>query len=177
MATAPVSEKDPNKIEEKVLMRWSSEERPFKTRSREFYSTVVVLVLLVAVIFFFIEGLMPVLLIAAIVFMIFAVSRTAPGVAEHTLTDRGIYTGGQLYQWESMRQFWFSSQWGKDLIHILINRWPGQLILVLPDKDDKVTIDTLKKTVGKYMPLEKPADTWLDKTTGWLNKKIPLDEV
>ncbi len=173
MATASV---DPNKIEEKVLIRWMSEERPFKARSREFYSTVLVLAILVAVIFFFIEGLMPVLLIGAIVFMVFAVSRTVPGQSEHVITDRGIYTGGQLYRFEEMRQFWFDSRWGKELVHVLISRWPGQLILVLPS-DPKVTVGTLKQILGKYLTLEKPADTWLDKTTSWLNKKIPLDEV
>lgn len=176
MPTEPTME-DPNAVPEKELLRWSSEDRPFKVRSREFYSTVLVLAALVGVIFFFIEGIMPVLLIAAIVFMIFAVSRTQPGMSEHVFTDKGIYTGGQLYHWEIMHQYWFTNKWGKDMLHILINRWPGQLIMLLPTNDSRLNIETLKKTIGGRLPLEKPADSWFDKAINWINQKVPLDEV
>lgn len=170
-------EKDEKRIEdldmgdEKILYSWKSVERPFKKWSKELYSTIIVLAVLVSIIFFFIEGMMPVLVIWAIVFMAWVMSRTEPGVLEHQITDKGIRTGGGLYRWEWMRIYWFEERWGRRLLRVLLSRFPGQLVLVFDKTEEK----KIREVMGKFLILEKPEATWVEKIVKWFEDKVPLE--
>lgn len=169
------TEVQPRYEEEKELLRWRSVERPFKTQSKEFFSTVLVLAVLVGIILFFIEGIMPVLVVAAIVFVIFVLGRTEPVEVEHVITNKGVITGGRKYDWEGMRSFWFSDKWGREVVHLLTRQQiTGQIMMVLPEKG--LGREKLKEVLLAYLPLEKPEDSALDKTVKWLGEKLPLDE-
>jgi len=162
--------------EEKELIRWSSEERLHQKKSREFYSTIMVLAVLIGIILFFIEGVMPVLLDAAVVFVIFALSRTPPGMVEHVVSNKGIPSGGGKYVWGDMNSFWFEDKDERSLIRILMPRsWPGQLIMTLPEKSAEVSRENLKKIFLNFLPLEKPTPSALDKFVDWFKRKVPLE--
>ncbi len=165
----PVDELDMG--EEKVLFTWKSIERPHKRWSKEFYSTVIVLAVLVSIIFFFIEGVMPVLVIWAVVFMAWAMSKTEPGIREHKITDKGVRTGGALYRWEIMRNFWFEVKWGKKLLRVLLNKFPGQLVLVYGQAEEK----KIREIMGRFLTLEKPESTYTDRVVKWFGEKVPLE--
>jgi hypothetical protein len=157
--------------EEKILHSWSSIERPHKKWSKEFYSTVIVLAVLISIIFFFIEGLMLVLVIWAIVFMAWAISKTEPGTREHKITDKGIRTGGVLYRWETMRIYWLEEKWDKKLLRVLLSRFPGQLVLVYGKEDEK----KMRKIMNQFVLSEKPEATRIDKIVKWFGEKLPLE--
>lgn len=161
--------------EEKTILAWESESRPFKKRGRDYYSTVLVLAILVGVIFFFIEGLMPVLLVASVVFVVFAVSKAEPRVIKHKITTRGVATEGGKFWWDELVTFWLEEKWGYDLVHILtLRRWPRRVLLVLP-KSGEVSKKKAKEVLGSFLPLEKPEETGVDKVVKWLGEKIPLE--
>jgi hypothetical protein len=157
--------------EEKILYSWKSVERPHKRWGKEFYSTVIVLAVLVSIVFFFIEGVMPVLVIWAVVFMGWAMSKTEPGMVGHEITSRGIRTGGKLYRWEIMRVYWFEDKWDKKLLKVLLSKFPGQLVLVYGKSEEK----KVREAMGGFLPLEKPEDTWADRAVKWFTKKVPLE--
>lgn len=157
--------------EEKVLYAWKSVERPFKKWGKEFYSTVIVLAVLVSIIFFFIEGLMPVLVIWAVVFMAWAISKTEPVTREHKITSKGIRTGGTLYRWETMWVYWLEEKWDKKLLRVLLNKFPGQLVLVYDKNEEK----KIKKAMSRFLRLEKPEATWTDRVVKWFGEKVPLE--
>jgi hypothetical protein len=157
--------------EEKVLHTWKSVERPFKKWSKEFYSTVIVLAVLVSIIFFFIEGLMLVMVIWAVVFMAWAISRTEPGTREHKITDKGIRTGGVLYRWETMLVYWLEEKWDKKLLRVLLNKFPGQLVLVYDKGEEK----KIREVMSRFVLLEKPEATWTDRVVKWFGEKLPLE--
>ena len=169
VAREPVDEMDMG--EEKVLYTWKSVERPFKKWGKEFYSTVIVLAVLVSIIFFFIEGLMPVLVIWAVVFMAWAISKTEPGIREHRITSKGIRTGGALYRWEIMLVYWLEEKWDKKLLRILLSKFPGQLVLVYDQKEEK----KIRNVMSRFLQLEKPEDTWTDRVVKWFGEKVPLE--
>lgn len=163
------------KGEERILLEWKSIERPFKERGRDFYSTVLVLAVLIGIILFFIEGLMPVLLVASVVFVVFVMSKAQPRVVEHKITTRGIETERNKFWWSELIVFWFEEKWGYDLVHVLTARnWPRQILLVLPESGE-IEKEKVKEVLGNYLPLEKPQDSWLDKAVNWLGDKVPLD--
>lgn len=157
--------------EEKVLFTWKSVERPHKKWNKEFYSTVIVLAVLVSIIFFFIEGVMPVLVIWAVVFMAWAMSKTEPNVREHKITDKGIRTGETLYRWEIMSIYWFEKKWDKKLLRVLLNKFPGQLVLVYDHKQEK----KIREVMSKFLAFEKPEATWTDRAVKWFGEKVPLE--
>ena len=165
--------------EEKQLLHWVGLERPFKQRPREFFSTVLVLALLVGIILFFIEGLMPVLVVGAVTFMVFVLYKTEPGKVEYAVTSFGVGVGSARYRWEEFIAFWFEDKWGSRVLNLqTVRPVPGLVMMVLPGEGDKsgVSEEDFKKALLKYLPMEKPEPGWADKAVSWVSKKVPLEE-
>lgn len=159
-------------LDEKILLTWRSPERLYKARGKEFYSTVVVLAFLVGVILFFIEGIMPVLVVLAIVFVVWVTSKTPPVEAEHQLTSWGIRTAGKLYRFSEMVVFWVEEKWGKSVLRILLSSFPGQLILLINKEEE----EKIKRTLAdNKVTMQKPEPSWTDNAVKWLGEKIPLE--
>ena len=157
--------------DEKVVYKWKALERPFKQRGSDFYSTIVVLALLISVIMFFIDGWQTALLVWAVVFMIWAIYKTPPMTTEHEITTRGIRTDGRLYPWGTMVFYWMEERWGCKLFRSALRQAPGQLILVLTEKAEEM----IEKAIRGQVQKEKPKPNWIDKTVAWFGKRIPLD--
>jgi len=170
---AVVDDQDGEILEEREIYSWKAAARAYKARGKDFYSTVIVLALLVSVIMFFIEGIMPVLLIWAIVFVVWALNKTKPETVEHILTNRGIRTGGQMYFWEEMAFFFIENNGKGKMLRVVLNRrFPGQLGLVLKGGDE----EKVKQIVGTRVELHKPEPGWMDRFIEWFKKKVPLEE-
>lgn len=162
--------------EEKELLSWRAVQRPYQVKSKEFYSTVVVLAILVGIIFFFIEGIMPVLVVAAILFAVLVSSRTPPVEVENVITDKGVGVGKDKFTWDELLMFWTASQGGVKVVNfITARRWPRQLILVLPAGDERVTEDKVRQILLKYLPMQQLPPSTLDKMVRWIGEKIPLE--
>lgn len=168
MATADLD------LNEKEIYWWKSLERYQKTRSKEFYSTIIVLAVLVSIIMFFIEGIMPVLVIWSIVFVAWAISKTPPVEVEHRITSWGIRTGGGLYRYSDMDFFWIEDMENQKMLRVLMpRRLPGMLaILIKADDEEKIK----KIMMDQGVPMQTPQKTWMDKTLNWVAKKVPLEE-
>ena len=159
-------------LDERVLLVWRSPERLFKARTKEFYSTIIVLAVLMSVIMFFIEGVMPVFVIWAFVFVIYATTKTAPTEADHELTSWGIRTGGKLYRFNQMVLFWLEEKWERSILRIILPSFPGQLILIV----NKVDEEKIKKVLAdNQVTMQKPEPSSTDKAVKWLSEKIPLE--
>jgi hypothetical protein len=98
---------DPRNLEESIIFEWTSYERPQKKWSKEFYSSVIVMAFLGSVILYFIEGIMPILVIWALVFMLWAMSRSEPRQEKYAISTWGLKTKDRTYRFESMNHFWF----------------------------------------------------------------------
>ena len=170
--TAPmdVNEMD---FEEKVLLSWESAERLHKARGKDFYSTMVVLAVLVSIIMFFIEGLIPVLVVWTIVFVTWVMSKTPPQKIEHQITSLGIRTSNELYRFNEMMFFWVEEKWGEKILKIAITRrFPTQLSILIKVEDD---LKIRKILVDNSVFLQKPVPNLLDKITKWVGEKVPLE--
>ena len=127
-------------------------DRPNKTWSKDFYSTVIVLAFLVSVILFFIEGLLPVILVWAVVFMMWSMNRLPAKETSYALTNWGLRAVDGTYRWEEMNYFWFEDRWGSRILRISINKLPWQLIVVV-NKEGEADI---KKIMVDYVIFQVP---------------------
>jgi MFS superfamily sulfate permease-like transporter len=162
---------DPQNLEETILFDWESYERPVKKWSREFYSSVIVMAFLASIIFYFIEGIMPVLVIWAMVFMLWAMSRTEPRMEKYAITTWGLKTKEKTYRFEEMNNFWFETKWGGRLMRINLIRVPWHIVIVInPDNEDQI-----KKLMLQKIIFQEPQVTVIDRIVKWLGDKIPLE--
>ena len=157
--------------EETILFEWNSYERPQKKWSKEFYSSVIVMAFLASVIFYFIEGIMPVLVIWAMVFMLWAMSRTEPRMERYAISSWGLKTKDTTYRFETMNNFWFENKWGGRLMRINIAGAPWHLVIVINSESE----EKIKKLMLQNVTYQEPAVTWSDRLVKWLGDKIPLE--
>lgn len=160
-----------NDLSEKIIFEWESFERPHKVWTKEFYSSVVVIAFLVSVILFFIEGVMPVFVVWALVFMMWAMNRTEPLITKNTMTSWGIRSANKLYDFQRMTNFWIETKWGTRLLRINLADSPWHVVVVISEKNE----DKIKEEMSKFVVYREPEVTGMDRFVKWLGEKIPLE--
>jgi len=158
-------------VEETIVFEWTSFERPQKKWSKEFYSSVIVMALLASIILYFIEGVMPVLVIWSLVFMLWAMSRTEPRLEKYAISTWGLKTKDRTYRFETMNSFWFETKWGGRLMCLNLEGAPWHLVIVINSE----TEDKLRKLMLQKVVYQEPPATWVDGIVKWLGDKIPLE--
>lgn len=159
--------------EEKLLLEWTAASRPFKKRDREYYTTIAIIVFLLALILLFAGQFLLIGVIISLAFVSYVLASIPPEPVHNRITTFGIRTGEQIYYWEELGRFWFSEKYKSHLMHVETGRaFPPQLILVL-DGADK---EEVKKAMLKYSVFETPQPTWLDNSAKWMQDKFPLEK-
>lgn len=154
---------------ERDLVVWTGPARPFKKRDRQFYVTVFAMAGIVALVLFFAEGVMPVLLIISLVFLYYVLSTVPPEDVEYKITSKGIKVSGKLTEWQYLTRFWFSKRFDAELLVFESVVIPGRIeFVVKPDLKDK-----LRTEISAYIPFEEVPASGIDKVTEWFAKVLP----
>lgn len=157
---------------EKELMKWVGPSRPFHPQSRQFFSTVGVIVVLVGLILILASEWMLIIMLAAGVFAYYIWTTVPPEEVESVITTKGIRAHSKLYRWSELSQWWVEDKWGNKLLSLeLTTGWPKRIYLVLKD----VNLDELSKLLSQYLVQEKPEPTSMDKFSHWIEEKFPLE--
>ena len=159
-----------NTLTEKKILDWESYDRPHKVWGKEFYSSVIVIAFLVSVILFFIEGVMPVVVVWSLVFMLWAMNKTEPKLTNNKMTTWGLRSTDKLYSFEEMNQFWFETKWSTRLLRINLSQSPWHVVFVISENIE----DKIKEELSKRVPFMEPVPTAIDKFTKWLGEKRRL---
>ena len=158
-------------LSEKILLEFEAYDRPHKVWTKEFYSSIIVIAFLVSIIFYFIEGLMPVVVIWALVFMLWAMAKTEPKIIKTVLTSWGLRSSDKTYRYEDMTAFWFETKWGSRLMRINLSIVPWHLVVVIdPKKEDEIRNAMLVNVI-----YQEPQVTWVDRALKWAGEKMPLE--
>lgn len=158
--------------EEKSLLKWRSQARPYKEREREFFTTIGAIVMLVSVILAFAGEFLAIAVVLSAAFLGYVLASVKPEELEHEITSRGIKTGGKLYHWDVLGRFWFVERLGKRVLMVeTVMAFPRHLLLVIDKKDE----EKMKKAMSDYLINEVPEPTALDKYSNWLKEKVPLE--
>jgi len=168
VATEDIETRD---FSEKTLVEFEAYDRPHKIWSKEFYSSVIVIAFLVSVILYFIEGVIPVLVIWALVFMLWAMAKTEPKMIKTSITSWGLKTLEKTYRYEEMANYWFETKWGSRLMRINLNGLPWHLVVVIDPKLE----EEIKKSMATGVIYLEPETTWVDRTLKWVGEKMPLE--
>jgi hypothetical protein len=159
--------------EEKMLIEWEAAERSFKKRNRDFWITAVAILILVSVIFIFIKEFFLVIALGSLLFLGYVLSTVPPGMAKYKITNRGIYFGEQFYPWEILERFWFKNSLDSEMIHFgTLMQFPRVISMVIMAEDK----EKIKEIVVKRIPMIQESPTFVDKTTAWFSKRLPLED-
>jgi hypothetical protein len=156
---------------EMLVLQWQSPSRPFKKRTKRFFTTVMVIGLLVSLILFFAGQVLPVAVVFSIVFLVYVLSVVPPIMLNHTITTFGIHIDAELYYWQELGRFWFETKHNQGLVNIEVSRFPGRLTLMLGDQ----TEDDIRAVLAEVLLEERPPLTQFEKIAQWLEQHIPLD--
>jgi hypothetical protein len=154
---------------ERDLITWTAPARPFRRRDKQFYTTVFAIAGIVSLILFLAEGLMPVILIVALVFLYYVLSTVQPENIEYKVTTKGVKIAGKLTEWQTLIRFWFGNKTGSEMVIFETFLIPGRIeILINPEIKD-----VLKKEISAYIPYEEVSASGLDRVTDWVSQKLP----
>jgi hypothetical protein len=160
------------KVQQEVLLAWSSPSRLFKKRDKEYFTNVGAIVFLLIIILIFAREFLLIAAVVSIVFLIYVLSTVPPEEVTHRITNLGIESAGHYYRWEELSEFWFEEQWGQTIL--VLRPILGTRIIILLATQDKTLV---RKLIAEYIPFrENPEKSWVDNASSWLSKKIPLEK-
>lgn len=111
--------------------------------------------------------------IIALLFFVYVSGTNKPLTVKHRITARGLDTGGKLFEWFVLDNFWFSIKNGQYFLIVETRlRYPKALILLL-DKVDKNAIFVLLQDKVLYKDIRKQGK--LDALT--YGNYIPFEEI
>jgi hypothetical protein len=156
---------------EMVVVDWQAPTRVFKKRTKRFFTTVIVIGLLISLILFFAGQVLPIAVIFSIVFLVYVLSVVPPNIANHSITTFGIHIDAELYYWQELGRFWFETKHSQPLVNIEMARFPGRLTLLLGDQ----TEETIRAILAEVLLEERPPLSQFEKMAEWVEQHIPLD--
>lgn len=159
--------------DEKVKFEWEAPERAYQKKDRDFWITVISILVLVSVILFFVKEFFLIGALISALFLYYVLSTVPPQNIKYKITNRGIYYGESRYEWNMFTRFWFKNSLSNEMIHFeTILRFPSQISLVI-NKEDK---EKIKELVVKKLPLIDESPNFVDKLTKWGISKLPLEK-
>lgn len=158
----------------KTILEWKSPSRPFKRRDREYFTTIAAIVFLLGVILLFLKEFLLIGVILAFMFVSYVLATVPPEEVDHKITTEGVTTGGKSYLWNELKDFYFISKWGNQILNINTKlKFPGRLIMLLGEVEEK----KVKEELGKYVSWrESPPITWMDRAAERLSKIVQLEK-
>jgi hypothetical protein len=159
--------------EEKVKFEWEAPERAFQRRNRDFWVTIIAILVLVSIILIFIKEFFLIIALISVLFLYYVLSTVPPQNIKYKITNRGIYIGEARYEWELLSRFWFKKTLSNEMVHFeTVLRFPRQISLVINPQDQ----EKIKEIVIKKIPLVEDSPKFVDKLTKWGISKLPLEK-
>lgn len=159
--------------EEKIKIEWEAPERSFQKRNKDFWITIISILILVSVILFLVKEFFLIVALISILFLYYVISTVPPQDIKYKITNRAIYFGESNYEWDLLTRFWFKKSLSSQMIHFETKlRFPRRVSLVINSIDK----EKIKEIVLKKIPLIKDSPTFIDKMSKWIISKVPLEK-
>lgn len=158
-------------LPEEDILTWTAPSRPFKKRSKKYFSTVATIGLLISLILGFAGQLAAIAVVVAVAFLAYILSVVPPQDINYKITTWGVRVENNLYYWEELGRFWFTDKYNEALLNIESARFPNRVTMLIGDQDPEV----IKVILSEVLLNQKPEPTLYDKAASWLQEKIPLE--
>jgi len=163
---------------EYLLLEWFADSRLAMKRSREYYSSLAVIVLLLSLILFFANQVLLIFVLVSFLFVTYVLASVQPDTIHLALTSYGIQYRDRLYYWEELGRFWVTQRAGYAQVHIEAPAFMANQIILLPSNQQSpilVTVDDIVSILSRYIPYEEPNPTQIDRWVQLLEEKFPLE--
>ncbi len=164
---------------EYLMAEWQADSRVTTVRSRQYYSSLAVIVLLASLILFFAGQTLLIFVLLAFLFISYVLSSIRAEQVVHQVTTYGIrYRAEKLYYWEQLGRFWVRNNRGQLEVHIEAPTHFGNELILLPSPEqgeEAVTAQDLVDILSRYLIYEEPIPSQMDRWVMWLQDKFPLE--
>lgn len=158
-------------LPEELILEWIAPSRPFRKPNRRFFTTITIIGVLIGLILFFANQILPVAVVFAVVFLTYVLFSIPPGDVRYRLTTYGVRIEDKLYYWEELGRFWFTQQYKIDLLHIEVSRFPNTIHLLMGE----IPVEAMQEILSEVLLHERPPLSPVEKAAKWLQDKVPLD--
>ncbi len=158
----------------RTMVSWSAPGRPFRKKSRQFYLSVLLILMFFLVILFLFSQYELMVVLLALTFLSFALSVVPPHDFHYKITTEGIKVEDYFYIWSELYDFYFKRIDGADILILRTQvMFPGELKISLGN----LTRDHLRKILVRYLPYrEFVQPTFMEKSAEWLTRNFPLEK-
>lgn len=164
---------------EYLIAEWEADSRVTTPRSRQYYSSLAVIVLLASLILFFAGQTLLIFVLLAFLFISYVLNSIHAERIIHQVTTYGIrYRGEKLYYWEQLGRFWVRNNRGNLEVHVEAPSHFGNELILLPSSEpgeESVMAQDLVDIFSRYLLYEEPVPSQMDRWVMWLQDKFPLE--
>jgi len=157
-----------------TLMTWKAPSRPHRKKNRSFYTTVAILIILIAMIALLAGERMLVAVLFALMFLVYVLNFIEPGEIDYKISTQGVTIDDHFYHWQEMDSFWFEKKDGYTVLHIFTQlKFPTMVMMVLAQTTEESEV---KKIVARFLPFhEIPPKSTVEKWGEGLQKYFQLE--
>lgn len=159
----------------RTLLSWSAPGRPYRARGKQFYLSILLIVLFVEVILFLFSEYQLMVVVMALAFLSIVLSSVPPKNFHYKITTEGVKVEDYFYIWSELYDFFFKRIEGTDVLIIRTEAFlPGELKLSL----GVLTRDHVRQTVVNFLPYrEFVKPTFMENAADWLSRNFPLENL
>jgi hypothetical protein len=156
-----------------TYFEWSAPGRPFRKRTKQFYLTALLIMLLFEVILFLFSQYLLMVVVLALVFVAFVLNTVPPRDFHYRISSQGFMLEDRFFLWQELYDFYFKDVNGVETLRLRTQDFfPGEIIVTLDHKDREY----IKKVLISFLPFrEFVKPTFVDKAADWLARNFPLD--
>lgn len=157
----------------RTILSWTAPGRPFQKKSKQYYATSLLIMLLIEVILFLFSQYLLMVVVLALVFLAFALAAVPPRDFHYRISSEGVMVEDHFFLWQELYDFYFKKREGVDVLHIRTHAFiPGELTIPLGPIDK----EHLKEALLPYLPFrEIVKPTFMEKSADWLSRTFPLE--
>ena len=156
----------------KTLLAWEAPGRPFRKRSKEYFITAFLLVMVIQFILFLFSQYLLMLVVFSLLFLSYALASIPPRAFAYQISTEGIRIENHFYIWDELYDFFILKEHGQDTIYVRTKLfYPGELT-IMPEN-----LEETKKILARYLPFREYVEpSLLQKSGEWLEKNFPLEK-
>ncbi len=154
-------------------LEWTAPGRPFKKRTKQYYLTALLIMLLVEIILFLFSEYLLMMVVLSLVFVAFALASVPPKDFRYRISSEGIQIEDRFFLWQELYDFYFKEKEGAETLHVRTQAYiPGELTITRGNMDK----EKIKRALLPYLPFrEYVKPTFMDKSADWLSRNFPLE--
>ena len=157
---------------EEVVLEWEAPNRVYKSRTREYYSSIAIIVFLLSVLLYFANQYALIAVTISIGFLSYVFAAVPPTPVINQITTYGVRIGKKLYPWDTLNRFWTTLRFDTTVLHIEHNDQLFRRITLIVPQD--IEVDVLS-ALALILPAERPEPTFIERAGEWLQEKFPLE--